>query len=65
MKFELLEKFEQFKKKEIEKFQEILIFIILMRLLTLALKEFGKYRVLQDQIFESDFDKEIKKITGQ
>ncbi len=29
----------------------------------LALKEYEKYRVVQDQIFESDFDKEIKKIT--
>ena len=31
----------------------------------LALKEFEKFRVVQDQIFESDFDKEIKKITDQ
>lgn len=31
----------------------------------LALKEFEKFRVGQDQIFESDFDKEIKKITGK
>ncbi len=30
----------------------------------LALKEFEKFRVNQDQIFESDFDKEIKKITN-
>lgn len=30
----------------------------------LALKEFEKFRIVQDQIFESDFDKEIKKITG-
>jgi hypothetical protein len=29
---------------------------------TLALKEFEKYRVVQDLIFESDFDKEIKKL---
>ncbi len=28
----------------------------------LALKEFEKFRIVQDQIFESDFDKEIKKI---
>lgn len=32
---------------------------------TLALKEFEKFRIVQDQIFESDFDKEIKKITDQ
>ena len=31
----------------------------------LALKEFEKFRIVQDQIFESDFDKEIKKITNQ
>ena len=31
----------------------------------LALKEFEKFRIVQDQIFESDFDKEIKKITDQ
>ena len=30
----------------------------------LALKEFEKFRIVQDQIFESDFDKEIKKITS-
>jgi hypothetical protein len=30
----------------------------------LALKEFDKFRVVQDQIFQSDFDKEMKKITG-
>ncbi|MEY4905965.1 MAG: hypothetical protein RLZZ292_3780 [Bacteroidota bacterium] len=29
----------------------------------LALKEFDKFRVIQDQIFQSDFDKEMKKIT--
>ena len=31
----------------------------------LALEEYEKYRVVQDQIFESDFDKEIKKIRGK
>ncbi len=31
----------------------------------LALSEYEKYRVIQDQIFESDFDKELKKIIGQ
>jgi len=25
--------------------------------------EFEKYRVVQDQLFESDFDKELKKLT--
>jgi hypothetical protein len=29
----------------------------------LAEKEFEKYRVIQDRNFESDFDKEVKKIT--
>ncbi|PSJ72690.1 cell filamentation protein Fic [Sphingobacteriales bacterium UPWRP_1] len=29
----------------------------------LAEKEYGKYRVIQDKNFESDFDKEVKKIT--
>ena len=29
----------------------------------LAEKEFEKYRVIQDKNFESDFDKEVKKIT--
>ncbi len=28
----------------------------------LAEKEFEKFRVIQDKVFESDFDKEIKKI---
>ena len=27
-----------------------------------AESEFEKYRIIQDQLFESDFDKEIKKI---
>ncbi len=27
--------------------------------------EFEKFRVIQDQVFESDFDKELKKITGK
>jgi hypothetical protein len=31
---------------------------------TLALQEFEKYRVVQDQIFQSDFDKEVKKLFG-
>jgi hypothetical protein len=26
--------------------------------------EFEKYRIIQDRLFESDFDREIKKITG-
>lgn len=30
--------------------------------LVLAEKEFEKYRIVQDKIMESDFDKEIKKI---
>lgn len=30
-----------------------------------AESEFDKYRVIQDEIFESDFDKEIKKITNK
>ena len=28
----------------------------------LAIKEYEKFRVIQDQIFESDFDKEVKKL---
>jgi hypothetical protein len=32
---------------------------------TLAISEYEKYRIIQDQIFESDFDKEMKKIIGQ
>jgi hypothetical protein len=31
----------------------------------LALSEFEKYRVVQDQIFESDFDRELKKIIAK
>jgi hypothetical protein len=31
----------------------------------LAISEYEKYRIIQDQIFESDFDKEMKKIIGQ
>jgi hypothetical protein len=31
----------------------------------LAEKEFGKFRVIQDRNFESDFDKEVKKIKGK
>jgi hypothetical protein len=30
--------------------------------LTLAEKEFEKYRIIQDKVYESDFDKEIKKL---
>lgn len=30
-----------------------------------AESEFEKYRIIQDQLFESDFDKEIKKIKGE
>ena len=31
----------------------------------LAISEYEKFRVIQDQIFESDFDKEVKKIKNQ
>jgi len=31
----------------------------------LAETEYQKYRVVQDQIYESDFDQEVKKITGK
>ena len=30
----------------------------------LAIKEYEKFRVIQDQIFESDFDKEVKKLNN-
>ena len=30
-----------------------------------AESEFEKYRIIQDRLFESDFDREIKKITGK
>ena len=30
-----------------------------------AESEFEKYRIIQDQLFESDFDKEVKKIKNQ
>ena len=30
-----------------------------------AESEFEKYRIVQDQLFESDFDKEIKRIAGK
>ncbi len=30
-----------------------------------AESEFEKYRIIQDRLFESDFDKEIKKIKGK
>jgi hypothetical protein len=33
--------------------------------LKLAEKEYDKFRIIQDRNFESDFDKEIKKITGK
>jgi hypothetical protein len=33
--------------------------------LKLAEKEYDKFRVIQDRNFESDFDKEVKKITGK
>jgi hypothetical protein len=26
--------------------------------------EFEKYRIIQDRLFESDFDREVKQITG-
>jgi hypothetical protein len=32
--------------------------------LALAESEFEKYRIVQDKLIESDFDKEIKKING-
>lgn len=32
---------------------------------TLAEKEFDKFRVIQDKSFESDFDKEVKKLTSK
>lgn len=31
----------------------------------LAEKEYEKYRIIQDQIYESDFDKEVKKLTSK
>lgn len=31
----------------------------------LAEKEYGKYRVVQDQFYESDFDQEVKRITEE
>ena len=31
----------------------------------LAEKEYSKFRVIQDRNFESDFDKEVKKITNK
>jgi len=31
----------------------------------LAKKEFDKFRVIQDKEFESDFDKEVKKLKGE
>ncbi len=31
----------------------------------LAEKEFEKFRIVQDKNFESDFDKEVKKITAK
>lgn len=49
MKKQLLEKFEQFNLKTKIK----------------AEQEFKKYRVVQDENFISDFDKEIKLITGE
>jgi len=30
-----------------------------------AESEFEKYRIIQDRLFESDFDREIKKIEGK
>jgi hypothetical protein len=33
--------------------------------LKLAEKEYDKFRIIQDRNFESDFDKEVKKITGK
>jgi len=33
--------------------------------LALAESEFEKYRIVQDKLIESDFDKEVKKITGK
>jgi hypothetical protein len=31
----------------------------------LATEEFEKFRVIQDEVYESDFDKEIKRIKGE
>jgi len=31
----------------------------------LATKEFEKFRVIQDEDYESDFDKEVKRIKGE
>lgn len=30
-----------------------------------AESEFEKYRVIQDKLYESDFDREVKKLLGQ
>ena len=30
-----------------------------------AESEFEKYRIIQDRLFESDFDREVKKIEGK
>jgi hypothetical protein len=32
---------------------------------TFAKSDFKKYRIVQDKLFESDFDKELKHITGE
>ncbi len=32
---------------------------------TVAENEFEKYRVIQDRLFESDFDREIKRLGGK
>jgi hypothetical protein len=33
--------------------------------ITLAEKEYDKFRVIQDKNFESDFDREIKRLSGK
>ncbi len=57
-----LDAFLQFNEEAILKHQGKVSHEIAIKL---AEQEFEKYRIVQNQLYESDFDKEVKKITGK
>ena len=55
-------------KRNLCKFATVLLMIVIYYRTvakSFAESEFEKYRMIQDSLFESDFDKEIKRIKGK
>jgi|GEM_PF-3311376 len=55
-------------KRNLCKFTTVLLMIVIYYRTvakSFAESEFEKYRMIQDSLFESDFDKEIKRIKGK